>query len=217
MELGLDNVQKNFEKFTRLPRGQRTAIVAALVIAVFAGYAYFFYQPARQQLEALHTREQKLQREVSELKAIISNLDAFQAELADLEERLAQAVRQLPDSKELPVLLTDISSLGKDAGLEFKAFRPQSEVPHDFYAEVPIDIEFSGQYHDIARFFDRVSKLPRIVNVDRLEMSIGGERFDGTSLVVRGQATTFRFLGGKAAAKPAGTRHPARRASGGRT
>jgi type IV pilus assembly protein PilO len=217
MDLGLERIQTHLEKLGRMPKRQRVGLVVALVIGVFASYTYFFYMPARQQLAALEGREQKLQREVSELKAIVSNLEVFQEELARLELKLTHAVRQLPDSKELPVLLTDISSLGKDAGLEFKAFRPQQEVPHDFYAEVPIEIEFNGQYHDIARFFDRVAKLPRIVNVGRLEMRIGGERFDGTSLVVRGEATTFRFLDrpNDGTASRGGSKQPQRGAHGG--
>jgi type IV pilus assembly protein PilO len=92
------------------------------------------------------------------------------------------------------VLLTDVTSLGKNAGLEFKAFRPQPEVRRDFYAEVPIGIEFTGGFHEIAAFFDRVAKLPRIVNVAELDMTIGKESADATVLSVKGRATTFRFL-----------------------
>src|SRR5690606_2136412 len=135
-----------------------------------------------------------------EVRAIVSNLAAFEQELADLEQQLKTALRQLPDSKELPVLLTDITSLGKDAGLEFRLFKPKEEVPRDFYAEVPIEIEFSGTYHDIARFFDKVSKLPRIVNVSRMNMTIADTDMGATILNVKGEATTFRFIEQQAAA-----------------
>ena len=67
------------------------------------------------------------------------------------------------------MLLTDVTASARTPGLEFKAFRPQHEMPRDFYAEVPIEIEFSGGFHDIATFFDQISKLPRIVNVSELE------------------------------------------------
>jgi type IV pilus assembly protein PilO len=104
------------------------------------------------------------------------------------------ALRQLPDSKELPVLLTDVTSLGKNAGLDFRAFRPQQEIRKAFYAEVPIDIEFSGGFHDIATFFDQIARLPRIINISELEMSISKESSSGTLLKVEGKATTFRFV-----------------------
>jgi type IV pilus assembly protein PilO len=152
------------------------------------------YLPARAELQAAEQQERDLQRKVSEVRAIVSNLAAFEKELSDLETKLKHALRQLPDSKELPVLLTDVSSLGKDAGLEFKLFKPMDEIPRDFYAEVPIEIEFSGTYHDIARFFDKVSKLPRIVNIGRLAMSVAARDLEQTYLTVKGEATTFRFI-----------------------
>jgi type IV pilus assembly protein PilO len=111
-----------------------------------------------------------------------------------LEKKLSVALRQLPDSKELPVLLTDVTSLGKNAGLDFRAFRPQQEIRKAFYAEVPIDIEFSGAFHDIAAFFDQIARLPRIINITDLEMTIGKENSTATTLKVEGKATTFRFV-----------------------
>ena len=93
------------------------------------------------------------------------------------------------------MLLTDVTSLGKNAGLEFKAFRPQDEVRRDFYAEVPIAVVFEGRFHDIARFFDLVSKLPRIVNMGSIQMSVSSQTDLDTRLKVSGTATAFRFVG----------------------
>jgi type IV pilus assembly protein PilO len=194
LELGLDQVQQQLERIAKLPKPYRIALLPALVAVVLGLYGYLFYAPAHGELQRVQKQEQELQRKVSEVRSIVSNLAAFEQELADLERELKHALRQLPDRKELPVLLTDISSLGKDAGLEFEAFRPRDEVERGFYAEVPIEIEFSGGYHDIARFFDRVASLPRIVNVGRLEMSIEDQQADATRLQVRGEATTFRFI-----------------------
>ena len=194
LELGLDQVQEQLEKIAKLPKPYRIALLPALVAVVFGVYGYLFYSPAREELQRVQKQEQELQRNVSEVRSIVANLAAFEQELTDLERKLKLALRQLPDRKELPVLLTDISSLGKDAGLEFEAFRTRDEVERGLYAEVPIEIEFSGGYHDIARFFDRVANLPRIVNVSRLEMSIEQQQSDSTRLQVRGEATTFRFI-----------------------
>ena len=74
--------------------------------------------------------------------------------------------------REIEVLLTDISNLGKTSGIEMKSFRRRKEVVHDFYAEVPIDIEIEGQYHDVARFFDLLAGLPRIVNMGSIEVKV---------------------------------------------
>ena len=213
VDLGLDQVKAQFERFAKLPRAYRIAAVPVLCALVFGVYGYSFYQPARQELAALETKERDLQRKVSEVRAIVSNLAAFEEELVDLERKLMLALRQLPDSKELPVLLTDISSLGKDSGLEFKLFKPKAEVHRDFYAEVPIEVEFSGGYHDIAGFFDRISKLPRIVNVNRLAMNPAKTDSGLTVLNVTGEVTTFRFLEQPATAAPA---DPGQRGRGGR-
>ena len=194
MDLGLDRFQGQLDKFAKLPRAYRMATIPLIVILVFGGYGYFFYRPAAAKRAVVEAQERDLERKVSEVRAIVSNLSAFENEIAELEKRLKQALRQLPDSKELPGLLTDVTSLGKDAGLEFKAFRPKDEIARDFYAEVPIEIEFSGDYHDIARFFDKVSKLPRIVNVSQLNMEIADQKSDSTRLKVKGEATTFRFI-----------------------
>jgi type IV pilus assembly protein PilO len=194
LDLGLDRFQGQLDKFAKLPRAYRMATIPLVVILILGGYGYFFYRPAAAARSAAETQERDLERKVSEVRAIVSNLSAFENEITELEKRLKQALRQLPDSKELPGLLTDVTSLGKDAGLEFKAFRPRDEIAKDFYAEVPIEVEFSGDYHDIARFFDKVSKLPRIVNVSQLEMEIADQKADSTRLKVHGEATTFRFL-----------------------
>jgi type IV pilus assembly protein PilO len=194
IELGSSQVQAQLERFAKLPKPYRIAAMPLLAALVIGLYGYLFFLPARAELGVAEGKEREAQRKVSEVKAIVGNLAAFEQELGDLEKKLTVALRTLPDSKELPVLLTDVSSLGKDSGLEFKLFRPQEEVARDFYAEVPIDIEFSGGYHDIAGFFDKISKLPRIVNVSRLEMVLADKESESTRLSVKGQATTFRFI-----------------------
>jgi type IV pilus assembly protein PilO len=194
MELGLEKYQAHIEKLAKLPRPYRLGILAAIALLVVGGYTYAFYLPGKEQLGKLRAQQLELQRRLNEVRSVAANLAAFEEELGRLERELTVALRQLPNSKELPVLLTDISTLGKSAGLEFKAFRPQAEVPREFYAEVPITIEFTGGYHDVARFFDAVSKLPRIVNVSELQMSILSETSNETRLQVKGSASTFRFL-----------------------
>ncbi len=194
MDLGLEKFQGVFVRMSKLPRAQRIGLLGVLAGAVIGLYVYLFYLPASTTLDGLASQQFELQRKLNEVRSVAANLPAFQARLTELEIELKTALRQLPNSKELPGLLTDISSRGKNAGLEFKAFRPREEVPRDFYAEVPIEIEFTGGFHEIARFFDDISKLPRIVNVADLRIDIEKESPLSTRLVVKGNATTFRFL-----------------------
>ena len=194
MDLGLDKFQVHLDKLARLSKGLRAALFGGVVLLVFGAYGYFFYLPASQELAKVEQEQLQLQRKLSEVRAVAANEQAVRDEIAALEKKLVVALRQLPDSKELPVLLTDVTSLGKNAGLEFRAFRPQQEVRKAFYAEVPIDIEFSGGFHDIAVFFDQLARLPRIVNISELEMTIKKESSTSTLLAVEGKATTFRFV-----------------------
>ena len=194
MDLGLDDLSGAFEKLAKLPKSYRMALLPAIAILVCAGYVYFLYLPVNSDLEGIRDQQLQLQRKLAEVRTVASNEEAVKQEIADLERELEVALRQLPNSKELPVLLTDITSLGKNAGLEFKAFRPKEEMRRDFYAEVPIDIEFTGDFHDIAVFFDEVARLPRIVNVGSLDVVIASENSLDTVLQVKGNATTFRFL-----------------------
>jgi type IV pilus assembly protein PilO len=194
MDLGLDKYQAQLDKLSKLPRGVRLGIAPALCAAVLGAYAYLFFMPARAERTAAREQQLQLQRRLAEVRAVAGNEAQVKEEIAALERRLKEALRQLPNDKELPGLLTDVSSLGKNAGLEFKSFKPNEEVPKKFYAEVPIELEFTGRYHDIARFFDDISRLPRIVNMGEMEVTIARESADSTLLKVAGRATTFRFI-----------------------
>jgi type IV pilus assembly protein PilO len=197
MEVG-PNVQAKFEQIAKLPRAARLGILAGLCVAIGSAYYFMYYQGAHEDLERLHARELELQHRLSEVRSVAANIAAFEEEITRLEAKLSKALRQLPNEKQLEVLLTDISNLGKTSGVEIKSFKRNDEIVHDFYAEVPIAVVLEGTYHDIARFFELMSKLPRIVNMGSLQMSVARENMEETVLKVQGTATTFRFVGTKA-------------------
>ncbi|HXK24671.1 MAG TPA: type 4a pilus biogenesis protein PilO [Myxococcota bacterium] len=194
MELSPE-IQARLEQFAKLPRAARVGTLAGLVAVLGAGYFLGVYQAKSEELSGLRTHELELQRKLTEVRSIAANITAFEAEIADLEVKLNDALRQLPNEQQLDALLTDISNLGKTAGIEIKSFKRQDELIHDFYAEVPISISFEGRYHDIAHFFDLVAKLPRIVNMGSIQMSVATETELETRLKVSGTATAFRFVG----------------------
>jgi type IV pilus assembly protein PilO len=223
LELGLDQIQPQLEKLARLPKPARMAVLAGIPVLVLVVYVSVFAKPLHQQIRNVRSQQLNLQRKLSEVRSVAANEQAVKDEIGVLQKKLGVALQQLPDSKELPVLLTDITSLGKNAGLDFKSFKPDVEVQKAFYAEVPIDIEFTGHFHDVASFFDEVSKLPRIVNISELDMKIAKESSRDTTLDVKGKATTYRFVdtppgsaasGAAAAVQKPGAR-PAPRARGG--
>ena len=125
-------------------------------------------------------------------------MPAFEAEVQGLERDLDLALKQLPNRKQFEDLLRDISTAGKKVGVTIKSIDRSKEVARDFYAEVPFELEIEGNYHDLARFFEMVAALPRIVNVGGLSIQVREESRTGTRLKVVGEATTFRFLNGEA-------------------
>jgi len=189
------DLRAKLDQVAKLPASARAGILAGIVLLLGAGYFFLVYQDVSARLTALRSQELELQRKLSEVRSITANIDEFETEIADLEVKLQKVLRQLPNDKELEVLLTDISNLGKTAGIEIKSFQRKSEVVHGFYAEVPIALEIEGDYHSVARFFDMLAGLPRIVNMGAVEMRVAQESLDATILKVSGTATTFRFVG----------------------
>ena len=98
----------------------------------------------------------------------------------------------LPEAKEIPLLLKTVSNLGQQQGLEFLLFKPEKENPREFVAEIPITIHIKGTYHEIGIFFDRLRRLPRIINVKQLELGAFEEKTGRIN--ARCQITTFRVL-----------------------
>jgi type IV pilus assembly protein PilO len=188
-------LQTRLEQVAKLPRGVRMGILAGIAVVICAGYYFGAYEAKTDQLQALRAKELELQRKLSEVRSVAANIAAFEEEITQMEAQLAIALRQLPNEKQLEVLLADISNLGKTAGVEIKSFKRENEQVHDFYAEVPISVKLEGSYHDIARFFDSIAKLPRIVNMGAISMKVADADEASTRLTVTGTATTFRFVG----------------------
>jgi type IV pilus assembly protein PilO len=149
-----------------------------------------------------------MRQSVQKAQAIATRFDALKARLAALDETLKVAITLLPETREIPELLTQISQLGSNAGLEFRLFKPEPEKAADFYAEVPVSLAILGRFHDLARFFDHLSKLSRIVNVTDIKISLAKGSGDTQTLTTNCLLTTFRFLepqeaDAKKGAKPA--------------
>jgi type IV pilus assembly protein PilO len=182
------------EKLLKLPTRQRVALLALVLLLEGAAIFYGLYQPRMKAYSALQSRLEDLQRQIQDNRSIANNLPRYKNEYEQLKRDLDAALTELPNQKEIPSLLTSISSLGKGAGLEFLLFRPRPEVPKDFYAEVPVDIAVSGTFYNVADFFLAVAKLPRIVNINNLSFSDIKSAGGRTTLKVNCLATTFRFL-----------------------
>jgi type IV pilus assembly protein PilO len=183
---------------------QRNFLLGAIGVAIIALYATQLVLPLWESKGTLEADLQKLQADLDQKRMIAANRPKLEEEIKGLEKQLEAAVVKLPEEKEIPNLLTQVNERGQQSGLEFLLFRPAAQVKKGFYAEVPIEIRVEGEYHTLATFLDRVSKLERIVNVADLRISpLAAQRAKtGRTISADLKATTFTFLekGGSAGA-----------------
>lgn len=192
------DIDVQVERLSKVPKTIRLAVVTGFLIAISVAYWHFFYQPIRVERNELVMRAQELQRNLNNARAVASNIPAVEAELDGMENDLELALKQLPNRKQFEDLLQDISTAGKKVGVAIKSIDRDKEVPRDFYAEVPFQLEIEGSYHDLARFFEMVASLPRIVNIGSLDIQVSKESQAETRLKVAGKARTYRFLADEA-------------------
>ncbi len=152
------------EKFLKLPKQMKIGILALVIILIGASYYFFFDKPSREILNAKRNELAKLQSQYEEQRKALAELPRFQKEIDELQKQLDTAIKLLPNTREIPSLLSSISSLAEESGLRILLFLPKPEIPKDFYAEIPVDMKIFGKYHQLGTFFDKVSKLSRIVN-----------------------------------------------------
>ena len=184
----------NVEKILKLPTKYKILILVLVSVIEIAALVWFLYLPKHKELAGLKTELTKLQVEIDEKTRIAMNLPKLKIEYEQLNLELAQALTELPNSKEIPSLLTSITTLGKNAGLDFLTFRPKGETSKDFYADVPVDIIVAGSYFSVANFFAAVANLPRIVNITNVAFSDIKSVNNRMMTKVTCLATTFRFL-----------------------
>jgi type IV pilus assembly protein PilO len=182
------------ETIVKLPTSRKILILAGLVAIMIGLYIYLIYWPNLDLLKKKKAEIGSLENQVRELRIVAANMKRFQSEAAKLREELQVAITQLPTSKEIPTLLSNVSQLGKEAGLEFLLFKPAPEVTREFYAEIPVEIRVKGTYNNVALFFDRVGRLPRIVNISEVSMENAKETFGRWEISTACTATTFKFI-----------------------
>jgi type IV pilus assembly protein PilO len=197
----LDNIADQLEQW---PFGQKVLLAAAGVILPVLILAYLLVFPRWQELKTLGEDVEREREKLVQIRQTRGQISKFKQELADMEIRFERIKIMLPDSKEIPGLLRIVSQLGLQQGLEFLLFKPEKEIPREFVAEIPVTLHLKGTYHQIGVFFDRLRRLPRIINIKGLEM--GGFEEKTGKVTGRCQLITFRVLpletpGGE---KPAG-------------
>jgi type IV pilus assembly protein PilO len=181
------------EKVEKIKMPYRLAILAGTIILLVGLFVWFIYIPKSEQIDASRQEIKRLEARLNQAKIKARDLKKFEEEFAEVEVQFAEALSLLPNTKEIPALLKTVTQLGTDSQLEFVLFSPQRERPKDFYIEIPVSIQVSGAYHNVAMFFDKVGRMDRIVNILNVDMKPVKDR--STILTAKFDAVTYRFRG----------------------
>jgi type IV pilus assembly protein PilO len=192
IELKLDTILK-------LPLSRRLIILAVINILIAGLFYQFLLSPKQTEISDLRDQSEGLKVKLNESRMIARDIPKFEEERNELQNKLKEAVAQLPNEKEIPDLIDSISEAGREAGLKILLFKPMGEVPKGFYAEVPVNMAVEGNFESIFLFTKKVGKLPRIVNISGIAISVPQAQLMsqtptlGASFVT----ITFRFIPGK--------------------
>jgi type IV pilus assembly protein PilO len=191
MAISIDSVLK-------LSTAKKAMILAGILCALTALFLHTFFLPQREEVNTLRAELNKLAAESNQSQAIAKDLQKFKDQVGKLDGEFVNALTQLPNEKEIPEILKNISSLGKESNLEFILFRPKAEEAQQFYSKVPIELTMIGSYHNTGAFFDKLSKLPRIINVVDFNMTRakdikGKEGGDEVLVKTSCMVNTYRF------------------------
>jgi len=202
--LSLEAAEPLIQKIAELTRLQRILISAVTVVVLVGLFVGLLYWPQFERQSQLSKQISETRTKLTQVKVTASALPEYERQMAEKQAEFNVASKKLPETVEVPQLLSSVSEAGKDAGLTFLLFQPEKEVPKNFYAEIPIKMELSGTYHDLGDFFDRLAQMPRIVNIKNFEAKMGQAgtavrgrttvRDAGNSLTIACMAETYRFL-----------------------
>jgi type IV pilus assembly protein PilO len=169
-------------------------IFALVIILPIVAFYFLYYTEKTNEIKGLESRESSLRKEITEAKAIAAKLEEHLAEMEETKRLFAEASVLLPQKKEIPSLLTNISALGTNSGLNMATFSPGGERIKEFYAEIPVSIKVNGPYHNIGTFLFEVSKLDRIVSAINISLGGGAKQRGEMLLGSNINLITYRFL-----------------------
>jgi type IV pilus assembly protein PilO len=167
-------------------------------VVIIAAGLYFDTQKQLDKLKKVEQQEQDFKLEFQTKADQAAKLDLYKEQLAEMQASFQAILRQLPERTDVESLLVDVSQTALANGLEIKKFRPSSEEKKGFYAELPIALEVTGRYHNLASFISGVAALPRIVTMHDLKLELQevkkGDDGPKDKLHMTATAKTYRYL-----------------------
>ncbi len=195
--MNLSDINLDIENIGSWPTPVKSAVILFACVLTAGLFYYWITQSQLAELEAYQAKERELKTtfETKQKKAV--NLDEYRQQLVEIKKSFGDLLAQLPDKTQVPDLLVDVSQTGLASGLEFELFKPDPEVPKEFYAELPIEIRVVGNYMEFGTFISGLASLPRIVTIHNIKIF---PRRDSSaanknkSLVLEALVKTYRYL-----------------------
>jgi len=185
------------DQFFDFPLSRRVLIYGFLILLLIVLYYFFLHLRGADLTVEKQTKIETLEGEKVKLLATLKGQEALKAEIEKINAQFQEVTKQLPESKEIPDLLRQVSNMGRDSGLEITLFRQPGENIKELYADVPVEMAVRGGYHQLALFFEKVRQLDRIVNIGDIGMK-NPQMLEGRLQVEASfSATTYRFLTGE--------------------
>jgi type IV pilus assembly protein PilO len=180
----------------KLPLVGQLAAAIVLGCLVVGGFYEFWYKDALEQQKAKETKLEELQKQIHALEATANKLADFQREVQILEAKLEGLKRSLPPEKEMPDLMRRLQYLAAQSSLAVVKFDPGKPQNREFYQEIPIALDLVGTYHNLGAFLDRVSRIPRIINVGNIRIKAQSHPTVNNTIAVSAVATTYVYREG---------------------
>jgi len=191
-------MEQLLERINKAPLGVKVGSLAALIVLITAACYLLLISDAEEKISALKNQQTSLDKQLAEKKEIADNLNERRREMDLLDQKLQDALIELPEDKDIDELLAQLNDIGKKSGLEIGKVVPGTEKPEAFFARIPISMTVSGNYHEVAMFMQEVSNMRRIVNVNNIKLDSPSMRGDKVLIKADFLATTFRFIQPKA-------------------
>jgi type IV pilus assembly protein PilO len=191
----LNNLNLDPNNIGNWPVAAKAIVILLLCIALlFAGY-YLDTSDQLLELKTAQTKETSLKKEFEDKQTKATNLAAYKEQMLEMQRSFGALLQQLPGKTEVAEVLVDISRIGIISGLEFELFKPEAEVPKEFYAELPIKLRVKGSYHQFGNFASATAALSRIVTLHDLTLSSAKKQKDGDGrMTMEATAKTYRYL-----------------------
>jgi type IV pilus assembly protein PilO len=172
----------------------RILIGIGLIFLISVAYVFLFIMPQFDEIEQLHEKNTTLQSQLSRSMIKARQLDHYKKLTEEAEKRFDKERRVLPENEEIRRLLESVARLKQESGLTFTLFKPEKEIKKDFYAEIPISMKLTGHFHNVGVFFDKLSKLSRLVHIRNFKIASATSDEDVSLIEVTCKAITYKFV-----------------------